>query len=75
MSDSWTSRLLALLGSPAAMAGSYVESLLPAAAAQGLPVDTLLAEAGIEAGQLALPGYRLPLYKAFRLLLAAERHS
>ena len=75
MSDSWASRLLGLLASPAAMAGSYVESLLPAAEAQGLPVDALLAEAGIEAEQLALPGYRLPLYKAFRLLLAAERHA
>ena len=33
-----------------------------------------MGEAGIDAAQLARPGYRLPLFKAFRLLLAAEQH-
>lgn len=68
-------RFLGLLRSPAGIAGSYVESLLPVAAAAQLPVERLLADAGIRPEQLLLPGYRVPLYKAFRLLLAAEQHS
>lgn len=75
MSQGLAERLLQLVGSPAALAGSYVESLLPAALELGLPVERLLAEAGIEQASLAQADYRLPLFKAFRLLLAAEQAS
>jgi AraC-like DNA-binding protein len=67
--------LLELLGSPVSIAGAYVESLLPAATALGLPTQALLEAAGISAERLAAPGYRLPLFNAFRLLQQAERHS
>lgn len=73
MSESWPQRLLSLVGSPAGIAASYVESLLPAAAERGLDVRELLRVVDIPAEQLALPGYRLPLFKAFALLLQAER--
>ncbi|MBB4817289.1 AraC-like DNA-binding protein [Pseudomonas alcaligenes] len=72
-SESWPQRLLSLVGSPAGIAASYVESLLPAAAERGLDVRELLRVVDIPAEQLALPGYRLPLFKAFALLLQAER--
>lgn len=70
----WSAQLLSLAGSFAGLAGSYLESLLPAAQARGLPVEQLLQQSGLDRARLQADA-RVPLFKAFDLLLRAERAS
>ncbi|MET1076808.1 MAG: AraC family transcriptional regulator [Pseudomonas sp.] len=75
MTFPWSNRLLSLHRSAAGLAASYLEALLPAAQALGLQVEPLLADAGLSPAQLQRQGQRLPLFKAFDLLLRAEQQS
>lgn len=71
----WSPALLDLAHSPAGLSASYIDSLLPAAARLGLDTQALLNEVGLDLGQLRDPRYRLPLFKAFDLLLRAEQQT
>lgn len=69
----WMQQLLGLIGLPASLAGSYVNAFIPVAR-QLYSVDPLavLRAADIAPEQLAQPGFRLSLYRTFRLLKIAE---
>ena len=71
----WSPALLDLAHSPAGLSASYIDSLLPAAARLGLDIQALLNEVGLDLNQLRDPRYRLPLFKAFDLLLRAEQQT
>ncbi|HLD68218.1 MAG TPA: AraC family transcriptional regulator [Pseudomonas sp.] len=75
MTFPWSVGLMNLARSSVGLAGSYLDSLLPAAEALGLDVDELLRQAGLTREQLTAVDHRLPLFKAIDLLLHAERQS
>lgn len=65
----------ALPGHQPAMLAALVQHIVTNAAAHGLPVAELLAEAGIGAEQLADPNGRIPVPAVERLVTAATRRS
>lgn len=71
----WMRRFEALINSPFGLSASYIQSLYPVADYYKLNVDNLLIEAGITPERMDQPGYRIPLYRAFKLLKVLEEKS
>lgn len=72
----WMNQLRQLLNLPVSLAGSYVNAFIPVV--ENLyRVDPyqILQEAGISPSQLAQPGFRLSLYRTFKLLKLAEEKT
>ena len=69
----WMRQLMGLLGLPASLAGSYVNAFIPVAR-ELYDIDpyAILRAADIAPEQLAQPGFRLSLYRTFKLLKLAE---
>lgn len=69
----WMRQLLGLIGLPASLAGSYVNAFIPVAR-QLYDIDpyAILRAVDIQPEQLAQPGFRLSLYRTFKLLKIAE---
>lgn len=69
----WMAQLMGLLGLPASLAGSYVNAFIPVARElYGVDPHAILRAADVDPAQLAQPGYRLSLYRTFKLLRMAE---
>ena len=69
----WMRQLMGLLGLPASLAGSYVNAFIPVARElYGVDPYAILQAADIVPEQLAQPGFRLSLYRTFKLLKLAE---
>lgn len=69
----WMTHLMGLLGLPASLAGSYVNAFIPVARElYGVDPYRILRAADIDPAQLAQPGFRLSLYRTFKLLKLAE---
>lgn len=74
--DDWMHQLRELIPYSASIAASYIRSFIPIMKEQyGVEPSAILLEAGINEEQLHSPGYRVSLYRTFRLLKLAEKHA
>lgn len=74
--DQWMDNLRELIPYSASIAGSYVRAFVPIIEQHySVKADDIFKEAGIKPEHLQMPGYRLSLYRVFRLLKLAERHT
>ena len=73
--NEWMRKFEDLINSPFGLAASYIQSLYPMADAYQLNINDLLEKAGINPERMEQPGYRVPLYRAFKLLKVMEEES
>lgn len=72
----WMNQLRQLVTLPVSLAGSYVNAFIPVVEnLYGLDPYLVLHEAGISPQMLAQPGFRLSLYRTFKLLKLAEEKT